>query len=139
MCLFAPDAAVAGQLPAALTQKPYACVVVGGGLRKPDELVELFEVVIDLIRRHAGRHHVQHEPGDQPRRGTARLAVGESPRRRHRAPRRREVPREAKMGAVTIELDSSHVPMLSHPSDVLNVMRSAADALQRTEPPELHA
>jgi hypothetical protein len=28
-------------------------VVVGGGLRKPDDMVELFEVVIDLVRRHA--------------------------------------------------------------------------------------
>lgn len=43
-----------------------------------------------------------------------------------------------RMGATTIELDSSHVPMLSHPSEVLDVIRGAADALQRTEPPELH-
>jgi hypothetical protein len=37
----------------ALQAKPYGVVVVGGGIRKPDELVELFEDVIDLIRRHA--------------------------------------------------------------------------------------
>jgi len=28
-------------------------VVVGGGIRKPDDLVELFEAVVDLIHRHA--------------------------------------------------------------------------------------
>jgi hypothetical protein len=28
-------------------------VVVGGGLRKDDELVEFFEVVVNLVRRHA--------------------------------------------------------------------------------------
>jgi pimeloyl-ACP methyl ester carboxylesterase len=44
-----------------------------------------------------------------------------------------------RMGATTIELESSHVPMLSHPSEVLDVIRSAADALQRTERPEMHA
>ena len=43
------------------------------------------------------------------------------------------------MGATTFELDSSHVPMLSHPSEVLDVIRSAAEALQRTQSPELHA
>ena len=37
----------------ALQAKPYGVVVVGGGIRKPDDLVELFEDVIDLIRRHA--------------------------------------------------------------------------------------
>jgi len=37
----------------ALQAKPYGVVVVGGGIRKPDDLVELLEDVIDLIRRHA--------------------------------------------------------------------------------------
>src|SRR5215475_11816034 len=36
-----------------LNKKPYACVVVGGGIRKPDPLLEFFERVINLIRRHA--------------------------------------------------------------------------------------
>jgi hypothetical protein len=30
-------------------------VVVGGGVRKPEELLELFERVINLVRRHAPR------------------------------------------------------------------------------------
>jgi hypothetical protein len=37
----------------ALQAKAYGVVVVGGGIRKPDDLVELFEDVIELIRRHA--------------------------------------------------------------------------------------
>src|SRR6266516_3444263 len=35
-----------------------------------------------------------------------------------------------RMGATTYEVDSSHVPMLSHPSLVLDVIRSAAKAIQ---------
>ena len=35
-----------------LNKKPYACVVVGVGIRKPDPLLEFFERVINLIRRH---------------------------------------------------------------------------------------
>ena len=36
-----------------LNKKSYACVVVGGGIRKPEPLLEFFEKVINLIRRHA--------------------------------------------------------------------------------------
>jgi pimeloyl-ACP methyl ester carboxylesterase len=35
-----------------------------------------------------------------------------------------------RMGATTTELDSSHVPMLSHPDKVLDVIRAAAKAAQ---------
>jgi pimeloyl-ACP methyl ester carboxylesterase len=35
-----------------------------------------------------------------------------------------------RMGATTYEVDSSHVPMLSHPSFVLDVIRAAAKAIQ---------
>jgi pimeloyl-ACP methyl ester carboxylesterase len=38
-----------------------------------------------------------------------------------------------RMKAATTELESSHVPMLSHPNAVLDVIRSAADAIQRGE------
>jgi hypothetical protein len=34
------------------------------------------------------------------------------------------------MGATTIEVDSSHVPMLSNPGLVLDVIRNAAAAVQ---------
>jgi pimeloyl-ACP methyl ester carboxylesterase len=36
-----------------------------------------------------------------------------------------------RMGATTIETDSSHVPMLSQPSLVLDVIRKAATAVQK--------
>jgi len=35
------------------------------------------------------------------------------------------------MGATTVELKSSHVPMLSHPHEVLDVIRKAANAVQQ--------
>jgi len=52
-CLVAIDAAARAIIAEALQAKPYGVVVVGGGIRKPDDLVELFEDVIALIRRHA--------------------------------------------------------------------------------------
>ena len=38
-----------------------------------------------------------------------------------------------RMGATTIEVDSSHVPMLSHPKVVIDVIRKAAKAVQEAE------
>ena len=38
-----------------------------------------------------------------------------------------------RMGATTIEVDSSHVPMLSHPKVVIDVIRRAARAVQEAE------
>jgi len=52
-CLVENGAAARAIIAEALQAKPYGVVVVGGGIRKPDDLVELFEDVIDLIRRHA--------------------------------------------------------------------------------------
>jgi pimeloyl-ACP methyl ester carboxylesterase len=37
-----------------------------------------------------------------------------------------------RMGATTVEIDSSHVPMLSNPKLVVEVIRSAANAVQRS-------
>jgi pimeloyl-ACP methyl ester carboxylesterase len=37
-----------------------------------------------------------------------------------------------RMGAATTELDSSHVPMLSNPKLVLDVIRKAAHAVQQS-------
>ncbi|MFF0742930.1 hypothetical protein ACFYVL_21280 [Streptomyces sp. NPDC004111] len=55
MCLFGLDGSqdVAEVVTAALRSRDWECVVVGGGLRKPGELLELFEKVINLVRRHA--------------------------------------------------------------------------------------
>ena len=38
---------------AALCARPWECVVIGGGVRKPDDQLELFEQVVNLVRRHA--------------------------------------------------------------------------------------
>ncbi|MFD9699261.1 hypothetical protein [Lentzea sp. NPDC059081] len=35
-----------------LRSKPYDCVVVGGGIRKPAEMLELFQTVVNLVHRH---------------------------------------------------------------------------------------
>jgi hypothetical protein len=37
------------------------------------------------------------------------------------------------MGATTVELRSSHVPMLSQPQAVLDVIRNAAKAIQKSK------
>ena len=37
-----------------------------------------------------------------------------------------------RMGAKTVEVKSSHVPMLSHPNQVLDVIRAAAKAIKES-------
>jgi len=53
MCLVAPDENAEAAIVEALTGKDYACVVVGGGIRKHEPLLELFENVVNLVRQHA--------------------------------------------------------------------------------------
>jgi hypothetical protein len=53
MCLVAPDDDPEQAIVAALTSRAYACVVVGGGIRKHEPLLELFERVVNLVRQHA--------------------------------------------------------------------------------------
>jgi len=53
MCLVAPDDDPEGAMTAALTRSDYACVVVGGGIRKHEPLLGLFENTVNLVRRHA--------------------------------------------------------------------------------------
>lgn len=36
-----------------LKQKPYDCVLIGGGVRKPEELLEVFQTVVNLVHWHA--------------------------------------------------------------------------------------
>jgi pimeloyl-ACP methyl ester carboxylesterase len=38
----------------------------------------------------------------------------------------------ARMGATTIEIPSSHVPMVSHPDDVAQLIETAAEAVPAT-------
>lgn len=55
LCLVAPDENAEEVVTAALTRRDYACAVVGGGIRKHEPLLELFEKVVNLIRQHAPR------------------------------------------------------------------------------------
>lgn len=52
-CLVSPDERPEQAVEEALTGHTYACVVIGGGLRTHEPLLELFEQVVDLVRRHA--------------------------------------------------------------------------------------
>lgn len=52
-CLIKPDASAEPEVVARLTAQRYACIVIGGGLRKGDDTVALLERVIHLVRQHA--------------------------------------------------------------------------------------
>lgn len=52
-CLVAPDDHPEEAVVAALRSHDYACVVVGGGIRKHEPLLDLFETVVNLVHRHA--------------------------------------------------------------------------------------
>jgi hypothetical protein len=54
-CLFGLDGSddVEAVVAAAVASRRWECVVVGGGVRKPEELLALFETVVNLVRRHA--------------------------------------------------------------------------------------
>lgn len=52
-CLVALDENPEGAIVEALTRKDYACVVIGGGIRRPEPLLEVFEKVVNLVRQHA--------------------------------------------------------------------------------------
>lgn len=54
-CLVPLDATAERRIVDALAARQYDCVVVGGGIRKPEPLLEFFETVINLIRQHAPR------------------------------------------------------------------------------------
>src|SRR5262249_504311 len=54
-CLVGLDGSddVEARVTVALRARSWDCVVVGGGIREPEEQLELFESIINLIRRHA--------------------------------------------------------------------------------------
>src|SRR5690349_22948234 len=45
-CLVKPDDSAEPAIVAQLARKDYACVVIGGGIRKPDEMIALLEKAI---------------------------------------------------------------------------------------------
>ncbi|MET8048306.1 hypothetical protein ABZU75_11945 [Streptosporangium sp. NPDC005286] len=54
-CLFGLDGSddVETIVSRTLRARPWECVVIGGGVRKPEDQLELFEQVVNLVRRHA--------------------------------------------------------------------------------------
>lgn len=52
-CLVPLDETAKARIVRALRTRPYDCVVIGGGIRKPEPLLEFFEAVVNLVRRHA--------------------------------------------------------------------------------------
>ncbi|GAA3831783.1 hypothetical protein GCM10022226_61160 [Sphaerisporangium flaviroseum] len=52
-CLVAPDENPVETIVEALIRKGYECVVIGGGIRTHEPLLELFEMVVNLVRQHA--------------------------------------------------------------------------------------
>jgi hypothetical protein len=75
-CLVGPDGSddVEARVTVALRARSWDCVVVGGGIREPEEQLELFESIINLIRRHAPQaaiafNHTPHDLADAAARG----------------------------------------------------------------------
>lgn len=56
-CLVGLDGSddIEARVAAALQARSWDCVIVGGGIRTSEEQLELFESIINLIRRHAPR------------------------------------------------------------------------------------
>jgi hypothetical protein len=75
-CLVGLDGSddVEARVTVALEARSWDCVVVGGGIREPEEQLELFESIINLIRRHAPQaaiafNHTPHDLADAAARG----------------------------------------------------------------------
>ncbi|MFI7274793.1 hypothetical protein [Streptomyces sp. NPDC049879] len=55
MALVVYDEAAEPAVVASLTERPWDVVVIGGGIRKAEQLLPLFELIVNLVRRHAPR------------------------------------------------------------------------------------
>ena len=53
MTLIGLDESAESTVVAALSERGWDVVVIGGGIRKPEPLLPLFEQVVNLVRRHA--------------------------------------------------------------------------------------
>jgi hypothetical protein len=70
-CLVGLDGSddIEARVTVALQARSWECVIVGGGIREPEERLELFESIINLIRRHAPHaaiafNHTPHDLAD---------------------------------------------------------------------------
>jgi len=70
-CLVGLDGSddIEARVTVALQAQSWECVIVGGGIREPEEQLELFESIINLIRRHAPQaaiafNHTPHDLAD---------------------------------------------------------------------------
>jgi len=75
-CLLGLDGSedIEARVTVALQARSWDCVVVGGGIRMPEEQLELFESIINLIRRYAPQaaiafNHIPHDLADAAARG----------------------------------------------------------------------
>lgn len=66
MTMIVWDESAEPTLIASLTERPWDVVIVGGGIRKAEQLFPLFEQTINLIRRHAPQAAIAFNthPGD---------------------------------------------------------------------------
>lgn len=60
---------------AALRSRTWECVVIGGGIRKPDDQLELFELIVNLVHRYATSAAIafNRTPDDVPETAARRL------------------------------------------------------------------
>src|ERR1044072_3306741 len=60
------DESTESTLVGALAERPWDVVVIGGGIRKPEELLTLFEKAVNLVRQHAPQAAIAFNtsPGD---------------------------------------------------------------------------
>jgi len=78
-CLVGLDGSddVEARVTVALQARSWDCIVVGGGIRTPEEQLQLFESIINLIRRHAPHaaiafNHTPYDLADAAARGLRR-------------------------------------------------------------------
>ncbi|MFF4327380.1 hypothetical protein ACGFY6_04715 [Streptomyces sp. NPDC048387] len=75
MTLIVWDGSTESTLIASLTERPWDVVVIGGGIRKAEPLLPLFEQILNLIRRHAPQAAIAFNthPGDSVEAALRRL------------------------------------------------------------------
>ena len=104
--------------------KPSGIACFAGDLS--DEEQKLVWATQGLPARTSSTRNLKEPRGDQSRAGDI---VGKNDRTDHPDLERFVAKR---MGATTYEVDSSHVPMLSKPDVVLDVIRAAASAVEKS-------